>query len=244
MLDSRYVHLHEALGLGAMWLNAHAKIMPASAPVSLPMPITSVASTVAPAAVPNPTARLSALERVRGQQTPSVAAENKSSLKTVAGDASSAPERVSVYMPHAKVMVMSVCASPQDVAAGQLFSGEDGELLHKMLTAIDLSPNDVYLTTWLKGLPDFSPTPTSETVAAATARVAQEWRDCGAEYLLLLGRFFERADVLAQLATFVAHEQCFIVPHPAQMHSNKQLKKRAWAILQQMQQFISETKVA
>ena len=28
MLNSRYIHLHQALGLGAMWLNQHAQIRP------------------------------------------------------------------------------------------------------------------------------------------------------------------------------------------------------------------------
>ena len=33
MLDTRYVHLHEALGLGALWLHKTAKVLP---PVSAP----------------------------------------------------------------------------------------------------------------------------------------------------------------------------------------------------------------
>ncbi len=28
MLNSRYIHLHQALGLGSMWLNQHAQIRP------------------------------------------------------------------------------------------------------------------------------------------------------------------------------------------------------------------------
>ncbi len=47
MLDSRYIHLHEALGLGAMWLKQGAKIigqpehtLPVATPKTTPTPIT------------------------------------------------------------------------------------------------------------------------------------------------------------------------------------------------------------
>ena len=38
MLSSRYLHLHQALGLGPMWLNRHAKVIPPAddAPVTQP----------------------------------------------------------------------------------------------------------------------------------------------------------------------------------------------------------------
>ena len=42
MLDTRYVYLHEALGLGALWLHKTAKVLP---PVSAPE---TAAQTVPP----------------------------------------------------------------------------------------------------------------------------------------------------------------------------------------------------
>ena len=53
MLDTRYVHLHEALGLGALWLHKTAKVLP---PVSAP-------ETTAKTAPPQTVFRDTALKR-------------------------------------------------------------------------------------------------------------------------------------------------------------------------------------
>ena len=238
MLDSRYVHLHEALGLGAMWLYANAKVITQDDCladfVSGSQNIAAVQkndTVKTPSTAIGQNARLAILQRVRAYS----GADNthRSAIVNTSAQPKIQPENS--VAPQVKVMVMSVCASLQDVAANRLFSGDDGILLWKMLEAIQLQAKDVFLTTWLKDLPDFKPHPSEEMVQAATLRVAQEWQQCGANYMLLLGDFFERKDVQAQLDTFSHQTQRFIIAHPMRILSYPQLKCNAWETLQQLQ---------
>ena len=189
MLDTRYVHLHEALGLGSLWLHKTAKVLP---PVSAP-------ETAAKTAPPP----------LQKQPAPSV-------------------------------LVLSVCASLEDRMRQKLFSGEDGALLHKMLAAIQLSPQDVHCSTWLKQSAHFNPNPSEEEVQAAWADVYQEWQQCGQPPLWLLGDFFEREDVRRCL------QQCaptpyFVTSHPLRLLKYPQLKRAAWETLQQLKAELDRT---
>jgi len=49
MLSSRYLHLHEALGLGPMWLNRHAKVIPPAGDAPVTQPQKPAAAQVAEA---------------------------------------------------------------------------------------------------------------------------------------------------------------------------------------------------
>lgn len=242
MLDSRYIHLHEALGLGAMWLKQGAKIIrqPEHTP---PAPLAKSTPNTTPTPITKPTAeqrnmhpsRLAVLQKI-----------NSATLRPTTETTSPAPPDYPIYsteyyinqlsgsIPKVKLMALSVCASPADVATGRLFSGEDGVLLHKMLAAIHLNLNDVYISTWLKDLPDFSPKPATEAVTAAAPRVAAEWQLSGATALLLMGDFFERPDVKAQLPKGKA----YYIPHPQRILNNPTLKRSAWETLQQLERHL------
>lgn len=248
MLDSRYVHLHEALGLGVMWLNNGAKIinLPSQSPphVETPLPPSSIDAnpkiTRNVHIVPKTNARLATLQRIQAHST---TPENHFDAdRTVL----MTPEPINPHLKpnpiatqNARLMVMSVCASIEDIAAQQLFSREDGVLLNKMFHAIALSPQDVLLTTWLKDLPDFNPKPPTQWVQQASHRVAQEWQNCGASAMLLLGDFFNREDVQTQLNQFSQIQQRFMIAHPLRIAHNRQLKRAAWHTLQQLQAYLS-----
>ena len=49
MLSSRYLHLHQALGLGPMWLNRHAKVIPPAGDAPVTQPQKPAAAQVAEA---------------------------------------------------------------------------------------------------------------------------------------------------------------------------------------------------
>ncbi len=286
MLDARYVHLHEALGLGPMWLPVAARIrqpekpeadaggsvdapprpsslktaahkVQAAAPTRPaaaaqhadgagfaetppPAPARTPAPRPAPARAPQTTAapgspRLAALQRVGSttlEPAPTAAVqESPAAAPTVEHYL----ERLAGRVPAARLMVLSVCPSPADVAARRLFSGAEGELLDKMLAAIQLSREDSYLSCWLKGLPNFRPQPAAEDVAAASARVDAEFRLSGARALLLMGRFFERDDVRDHLQRIAPDVPHFYIDHPQQMLHKPQLKRKAWEELQKLQ---------
>ncbi|ULJ60124.1 uracil-DNA glycosylase family protein [Wielerella bovis] len=244
MLNSRYVHLHEALGLGVMWLNANAKIItPIPNPVSTPDTNTFQAASTTPTSNKHEhsNARLAALQRVRGNANPTLATENHlhDNIQTIPHIITQATQPSVATPQNATIMAMSVCPSVQDIAAKKLFSGDDGVMLYKMLAAIGLQAQDVYLTTWLKDFPDFNPKPPTEIVVAAAPRVAQEWQKSGAKALLLLGDlFFDREDVQQQIEQFCPHHQRFIIPHPMRIINNQTLKRGAWETLQRLEKHI------
>lgn len=252
MLDARYIHLHEALGLGAMWLRNGAKVLPnATDPVphtpsqsartgSLtwqenaavsgnPSNLTDNSTHQRTSNSKNTPPSLSALDKLRRQHSES---PTPTRIKMQA-----APPTVQLSMPThvVKLLILSVCASLDDIVAGRLFSGEDGILLDKMLAAIHLSPEEAHRSTWLKNLPDFNPKPSQEQVQAALPSVRAEWENCGQPALLLLGEFFEREDVLACIQQFAPETPYFIIPHPMRLLRQPQLKRGAWETLQKVQ---------
>ena len=281
MLDARYVHLHEALGLGPMWLPVAACIRQPEKPVAdaggssdapeRPISLKTAAHKVqatdpthpntaaahhadgaglaetpppasrpAPAHAPQTTAapgspRLAALQRVGSTTLEPAPAAAVQESPAAAPTVEHYLERLAGRVPAARLMVLSVCPSPADVAARRLFSGAEGELLDKMLAAIRLSREDSYLSCWLKGLPDFRPQPAKEDVAAASARVDAEFRLSGARALLLMGRFFERDDVRDHLRRIAPDVPHFYIDHPQQMLHKPQLKRKAWEELQKLQ---------
>lgn len=234
MLDTRYVHLHEALGLGALWLHKTAKVLP---PVSAPE--TAAKTTPPPLQKqPAPPVRDNAPPIRHAHPQPEPQPE------TAAQPASQPAERSNISWAEpprpARVLVLSVCASLEDRMRQKLFSGEDGELLHKMLAAIQLLPQDVHCSTWLKQSAHFNPNPSEEEVQAAWADVYQEWQQCGRPPLWLLGDFFEREDVRRCL------QQCaptpyFVTSHPLRLLKYPQLKRAAWDTLQQLKAELDRT---
>ena len=279
MLDARYVHLHEALGLGPMWLPASARIRQPEKPEAdaggntdapqHPSSLKTAAHKVQAAAPTRPAAAAQHADGAGFAETPPVPARTPAPRATRAPQTTTAPnsprlaalqrvgsttlepapaaavqespaatptvehylERLAGRVPAARLMVLSVCPSPADVAARRLFS----ELLDKMLAAIRLSREDSYLSCWLKGLPDFRPQPAAEDVAAAAARVDAEFRLSGARALLLMGRFFERDDVRDHLQRIAPDVPHFYIDHPQQMLHKPQLKRKAWEGLQKLQ---------
>ena len=252
MLNSRYIHLHQALGLGIMWLNQHAQIRPAQGSLKtenatqaqpnlahLSAANTSNARfnatpnrTTAPH--PNPAAQGNALAKIR-QRSP----QHPPSAPPATPQPAIAPQPTSPIhtpAPHpAKLLILSVCPSVDDIAAGKLFSGADGEMLHKMLKAIALPPAQAHFSTWLKNSPDFNPRPDAQTITAAAPDIAREWQQTRAQAMLLLGDFFHRPEVQAALNAIAPAAARYHIPHPMRLAGNPQLKRSAWETLQKLQ---------
>ena len=240
MLNSRYIHLHQALGLGAMWLNQHAQIRPTQGSLkaegfnevktSNTHSGESEAKTEPryPTQTPtNPAAQGNALAKIR-QRTPShpPATPTPQPIPT--------PLHSPTIHP-AKLLILSVCPSVDDIAAGKLFSGANGEMLHKMLHAIALPPEQAHFSTWLKNSPDFNPRPDAQTIIAAAPSIVQEWQQTRAQAMLLLGDFFHRPEVQTALNAIAPAAARYHIPHPMRLASNPQLKRSAWETLQKLQ---------
>ena len=240
MLNSRYIHLHQALGLGSMWLNQQARIRPPEGSLkaegfnevktSNTHSGESEAKTEPryPTQTPtNPAAQGNALAKIR-QRTPShpPATPTPQPIPT--------PLHSPTIHP-AKLLILSVCPSVDDIAAGKLFSGANGEMLHKMLHAIALPPEQAHFSTWLKNSPDFNPRPDAQTIIAAAPSIVQEWQQTRAQAMLLLGDFFHRPEVQTALNAIAPAAARYHIPHPMRLASNPQLKRSAWETLQKLQ---------
>lgn len=252
MLSSRYLHLHEALGLGPMWLKQGAKVLPAhpAAPARAPQPAPEAAP---PRANPHDTpARLAAMSAVGRTAAPNVSdtparpsepvRPSEKTLPAAAGSPSetapaAAAADVSGIRP-AAVMVVSICPAPEDGAAGKLFSGSAGVLLDNMLAAVGLTPACVHKTSWVKTGAAFTPEPSPEQVEAALPQMQAELAAAQARAVLFLGQAFLRPHHAGAVARLCGGTPCFTVPHPARLLRQPQLKKQAWQELKKLRAFL------
>ena len=180
---------------------------------------------------PNPATQGNAPTKIR-QRTPS------HTPATPTPQPISTPQTTPLHSPTirpAKLLILSVCPSVDDMAAGKLFSGADGEMLHKMLKTIALPPAQAHFSTWLKNSPDFNPRPDAQTITAAAPDIAREWQQTQAQAMLLLGDFFHRPEVQTELNNIAPASARYHIPHPMRLAGNPQLKRSAWETLQKLQ---------
>lgn len=265
MLSSRYLHLHQALGLGPMWLNRHAKVIPPAgdAPVTPPQKpaAAQVAEAVRTISASAHHARMAAMAAVQHEKTAPAAATPPTPPTAAPVDAPapsarthSAPEdttkaataTVSDDLPRlqtearpSEVIIISICPATEDSLHGQLFHGAVGVLLDNMLAAIRLTPQQAYKTSWVKAAPVFSPHPTDEQIQAELPQLARELADTQAKAVLLVGQIFEKPELSALIDTLCGNTPRFILPHPARLLRQPQLKAKAWQVLKQVRQILN-----
>jgi len=265
MLSSRYLHLHQALGLGPMWLNRNAKVIPPAgdAPVAQPQKpaAAQVAEAVRTISASAHHARMAAMAAVQHEKTAPAAATPPIPPTAAPVDAPapsarthSAPENtakaatttVSDDLPRlqtkahpSEVIIISICPATEDSLHGQLFHGAVGVLLDNMLAAIRLTPQQAYKTSWVKAAPVFSPHPTDEQIQAELPQLARELADTQAKAVLLVGQIFEKPELAPLINTLCGNTPRFILPHPARLLRQPQLKAKAWQVLKQVRQILN-----
>ncbi|MCF7521919.1 uracil-DNA glycosylase [Neisseria sp. ZJ106] len=223
MLSSRYLHLHEALGLGPMWLNRQARFVPSAAdtpPPRHPKP----AAAAKPATRPTLSA-LAALNQ-RSEKNPQTAAPS-SELPTQAAATPELPVSAAGIMP-SEIMVISICPSTEDSVAGQLFSGAVGVLLDNILAAIGLTPQQAHKTCWIKAAPADNTMPDLPQIEAAAAQIAAELAQSQARAVVFLGQFFQKPQQAAAMQQLCGGLPYIVIPHPARLLRQPSLKADAW----------------
>ena len=126
-----------------------------------------------------------------------------------------------VVLPHPSV---------QDDAAGELLSGEAGELWLKILKAMKLQADEVYVTNAIKCAPNVSLVPKQHHAAACIGYLQRELQLLPAVPVLLLAE--NQRSLLKKLEQQVGSERLFRIPHPSKMQRNPDTKREAWEILQ------------
>lgn len=234
MLDTRYIHLHEALGLGAMWLKNTAKIIEP----------TGVSGSLKPTPTTKKDKNNAAHQKMMAWLHQNRSASEDSPTKNASPPTPLTESAIfSGSVLPARVLVLGLQASLNDFAAQQLFSGEEGVLLRKMLAAIGLQPQDVHLSCWLKTQRPLT-MPSREEIFQAAASVRQDWQQSQAKAMLLLGDVFYRDDLKQQILKIVGDSPVFVIPHPSKILENQSLKRPAWEVLQQLQTHLQSSSVA
>ena len=129
--------------------------------------------------------------------------------------------RLIVVLPHPSV---------QDDAAGELLSGEAGDLWLKILKAMKLQADEVYVTNAIKCAPNVSLVPKQHHAAACIGYLQRELQLLPAVPVLLLAE--NQRSLLKKLEQQVGSERLFRIPHPSKMQRNPDTKREAWEILQ------------
>ena len=255
MLESRYLHLHEALGLGPMWLKQGARLLPppAEGQDGRFQTASDTAQTVHTAPQPAAAAREDAKQPSGNAHAATLAAiggasrrqSREPSVPKPAEPAANAANTPSDSLQDgiipqtqadaARLLAVSICPAPADLAAGRLFSGADGVLLDNMLAAIGLTAADCRRTSWLPSV-EFSPD--AARLQAAAERMRHEAASGRIRAVLLLGQFFEQPENAEAVAATFGNLPVFTVPHPARMLRQPQLKARAWTELKRLRQYL------
>ena len=155
----------------------------------------------------------------------------------------------------ADVVVLLISPSKEDEAVGQICSGEQGVLLDKMLAAIGLKEDRVYVTSLLKhGIPD-QHTITPAEVDACRQFLDQQLASIRPRFILMLGDlvtrcFFQqdkaldvfREDINFSQETTLAQyrdARLLVSYSPQELLLRPADKRKAWQDLQMLQEWIS-----
>ena len=229
MLSSRYLHLHEALELGPMWLNRNARVI-ATAPVAAP-------ERVLPEARPSETAQAASVSRP--PQAAALRTAPKPAETAPAAAAAATPvappelPRLDITVGRAEIMIAAACPSTADCLSGRPFDGNPGILLDNMLAAIGLRPEQAHKTVWVKTAPIADAVPQQADIEAALPELRRELEQSGAKAVLLVGKQFEQADMVPLLEKMCGSTPYFVLPHPARLLRMPNLKAAAWQTLKQ-----------
>ena len=229
-------------GLGLEWMgrggltSAAGSTRQEVAPASPTRPRLAEAPTEPPAEAPSPTP--STAGTTLDQLATTIAACRACGLcgtrtTTVPGAGSSTAE----------VVFIGEIPSADDDASGQPFAGKDGELLTKMITAMGLSREQVFITNVIKCRPPASRAPLADEVAACLGYLHQQISFIRPKVICTLGNVPLRAllnddtlGVTRLRGTRLDYRGIPLIPtfHPSFLLRNEAAKKPCWEDLKQV----------
>ncbi|GAB6097604.1 hypothetical protein JCM14469_38580 [Desulfatiferula olefinivorans] len=139
----------------------------------------------------------------------------------------------------ARLMLIGDVPSAEDEACGTPFTGEAGDLLTKMIAAMGLDRDAVYLTTVLKCRPPMGRRGLPEETGACLPLLEAQIRAVNPELIVTLGAVATQAllggdsPVAGMRGRFQSYKTWPVMPtfHPAFLLSHPDSKKDAWADL-------------
>jgi len=208
---------------------------PAIAPVSLPNPPPSPAPVQAPDGEP---ATLNNLARTISACRACGLCATRANAVPGAGAAT------------AEVVFIGEIPSAEDDASGQPFAGKDGELLTKMILAMGLSRDQVFITSTIKCRPPASRAAVADEVAACIGHLHRQLALIRPKVICTLGNLPLRAllgdetlGVTRLRGTRLDYRGTPLIPtfHPAFLLRNEAAKKPCWDDLKQVLAILGRT---
>ncbi len=145
--------------------------------------------------------------------------------------------------PEAELMFIGEAPGHQEDLKGEPFVGPAGQLLDKILKAIDLARDDVYIGNVLKCRPPNNRNPNAEEIEACEPYLIQQINMIQPKAIIALGRVAGNTLLKESMAlknmrgkTWNYHGTDLIVTyHPAALLRNQQLKRPTWEDFQMIQ---------
>ncbi len=154
---------------------------------------------------------------------------------------------------NSKLMIIGEAPGKDEDIQGIPFVGKAGQLLNKMLSAINLERKDVYVTNVIPWRPPNNRTPNNEEIMQCLPILQKHIEIIKPNYLLLLGATASKAVLSSPLSIFKLRNKwhdytsihldinikTLVSYHPAFLLRSPQYKKEAWDDLQLLQKEIS-----
>tara|TARA_Y100000590_G_scaffold147926_1_gene170005 strand:- start:332 stop:1057 length:726 start_codon:yes stop_codon:yes gene_type:complete len=158
--------------------------------------------------------------------------------------------------PASKLMIIGEAPGKDEDEQGIPFVGQAGQLLNKMLTAINIQRKDVYITNVIPWRPPNNRPPTNEEILMCLPFLQKHIELIKPKFLLLLGATAAKSILSSPLSISKLrnkwHEyssmnlnlkiKTLVSYHPAFLLRSPQFKKEAWEDLQNLQQLMNQSK--
>ncbi|MDA8160681.1 MAG: uracil-DNA glycosylase [Desulfobacteraceae bacterium] len=151
--------------------------------------------------------------------------------------------------PQARLLVVGKCPGPDDDRTGRPFQGEAGELLTRMLAAIGLSRQEVYLTTAVKCWPGPEAGPKPDQLAACLPYLRRQLAAVSPQVICALGATTAQALLHSHTPLHALRgrfHDCQGLPlratfAPDLLLKHQELKQGAWQDLKAIQARLGQT---
>jgi len=150
----------------------------------------------------------------------------------------------------ADIMLVGEAPGADEDMRGEPFVGRDGELLTRMLAAINIDRTSVYIANILKCRPPQNRDPQPEEIASCTPFLIKQVQLIRPRIIVCLGCFaahvlLKTTDSLSKLRGQkykFQDSELLVTYHPAALLKNPSLKREAWEDLKMLQRLINQSK--
>lgn len=150
--------------------------------------------------------------------------------------------------PHARLMFIGEAPSVEDDRQGVPFTGEAGDLLTRILEAIKLRREDVYLSNIVKCRPSKQRSPEASEIAQCETFLHQQIERIQPKIICALGTLAAQSllgthETIAQLrGRFHHYHEILVMPtyHPTHLLEHPEDKRQVWYDIQMVQKVYNE----